>query len=216
MHNDPSSSQSSQIDTQSPVLSRVSSGAKSGESLARRRALLRGLGKGSAALALVVPIQTLAVTTIVGGTKLCTVSGVQSNVGSHHPGTVTTCQGNSPTYFQTLANWPGVSSSTPSRKTNTVDGITFTQVSTFAFVFGSGSSTALKDILAAASPPSPPPTQTTLDEAAWVTALLNALKNTSGFNFPYTPSQVRAFYTGGGTLKVQALAFFQGYMQTVG
>ena len=200
MHNDPSSSQSSQIDTQSPV----SSGAKAGESLARRRALLRGLGKGSAALALVVPIQTLAVTTIVGGTKLCTVSGVQSHVGSHPLGTVTTCQGNSPIYFQILVNWPGYSSPPP-RASFSVDGLSLTNKSNFGLVFTGGAITNL-DTVVLSTP--------TSDEAAWVTALLNALKNT--YNFPYTPSQVRGFYNGGGTLKDQALAFFKGYMQTVG
>ena len=194
----------SDIDARLPIDS-LSSVGSSASAVARRRTLLASLGKGSAALALVVPIQTLAVTTILDGTKLCTVSGVQSLVGSHPLGTRTICQGNTPTYFRPLANWPGVSSSSPPRKTNTVDGIQFTQVDTFTFVFGSGSSTLLKDILSS---------QSASDEAVWVTALLNALKNT--YNFPYTPSQVRAFYTGGGTLKDQALAFFRGYMQGVG
>ena len=91
MHSDPSSAQAPQSD------SRLSSAALSGEALARRRALIKGLGKGTAALAVVTPIQTLAVPTIIGGTKLCTVSGVYSNVLSRPPGTVTTCSGNSPT-----------------------------------------------------------------------------------------------------------------------
>lgn len=205
MHNDPSSSQSSQIDTQSPV----SSGAKAGESLARRRALLRGLGKGSAALALVVPIQTLAVTTIVGGTKLCTVSGVQSHVGSHPLGTVTTCQGNSPTYFQTLANWPGYNPSTKVASF-TVGNSSLTNNSKFSDVFTGGGGTQLDKVLTNNTPP-------TSDNAVWVTALLNAVKNTSGFNFPYTPLEVVAFYTNVDPLKKQqALDFFRGYMQTVG
>ena len=205
MHNDPSSSQSSQIDTQSPV----SSGAKAGESLARRRALLRGLGKGSAALALVVPIQTLAVTTIVGGTKLCTVSGVQSHVGSHPLGTVTTCQGNSPTYFQTLANWPGYTlSPPPTHASFTVGNSLLTNSSKFSDVFTGGVGTPLDKVLANTA---------TSDNAVWVTALLNALKNRAGFNFPYTPSEVVAFYTNVDPLKKkQALDFFRGYMQTVG
>ena len=192
----------SDIDTRLPIdsLSRASSSVNA---VARRRMLLASLGKGSAVVALVAPIQTLAVTTIVGGTKLCTVSGVQSNVGSHPLGTVTTCQGNSPFYFQTLANWPGYNSST-SVATFTVDGQTFTNNSQFKDLFTPGVGTKLDTVLN---------TQTS-DDAAWVTALLNALKNRTGFNFPYTPSQVRAFYNGGGTLKDQALAFFKGFMQT--
>lgn len=172
---------------------------------ARRRILLKGLGRGSAALAVVVPIQTLAATTIIGGTKLCTVSGVQSNVGSQNPGVQTFCSGYQPNHYATLANWPGFSVST-SIATNTVDGITFTQTTPFNVVFSSGVTTELLAILTN-SPLS--------DEAVWVTALLNAINNPFGFNFPYTPAQVRAFYIGGGKLATDALAFFRGYMQTV-
>lgn len=176
---------------------------------ARRRILLKGLGKGSAALAVAVPIQTLAATTIIGGTKLCTVSGVQSNIGSHNTGEQTTCSGYSPSYYAILANWPGYTTS-PNRATNTVDGITFTESDPFAKVFGSGSSGSsnaaqLFTIVQSGSPAT---------EQVWVTALLNAIKNPVGFNFPYTPTQVRAFYIGGGQLATDALAFFHDYMQT--
>lgn len=175
--------------------------------LARRRVLLKGLGKGSAALAVVVPIQTLAANTIIGGTKLCTVSGVQSNVGSHNTGTQTTCSGYQPSHYATLANWPGYSSS-PARATNTVDGITFDETAYFNTVFGGGSSSSnAAKLLTIVTSGSPEP------EQVWVTALLNAIKNPVGFNFPYTPTQVRAFYAG--PQAAQALAFFRGYMQTV-
>lgn len=195
----------SDIDARLPIDSPPSV-SSSVNALARRRMLLASLGKGSAAVALVVPIQTLAATTIVGGTKLCTVSGVQSNVGSKPLGTPTTCQGNSPTYFQTLANWRGYAA-TPNPPTASfmVDGLNFTNNSKFGDVFTGGGNTKLDTVL----------NTPTSDDAAWVTALLNAVKNRSGFNFPYTPSQVRAFYNGGGTLKAQALAFFKGFMQTV-
>ena len=195
----------SDIDTRLPIdsLSRASSSVNA---VARRRMLLASLGKGSAAVALVVPIQTLAATTIVGGTKLCTVSGVQSNVGSKPLGTPTTCQGNSPTYFLTLANWPGYAATpNPPTASFTVDGIPLTNNSKFNDVFPGGSNTKLDTVLS---------TPTT-EEAIWLTALLNALKNRSGFNFPYTPTQVRAFYTGDPILKAKVLAFFRDYMQTV-
>lgn len=176
----------------------------------RRRALLKGLSKGGAALAVVAPIRTLAAPTIIGGTKLCTVSGVMSNVGSHATGLSGTCQGNSPNYFKTLANWPGYVATPTPTATNTVDGITFTQTSTFATVFGSGSNTTGLLALITGS-------AATADEVVWTVALLNAKKNTPGYNFPYTPSQVRAFYQStDATLKANALAFFKGYMQTVG
>lgn len=191
------------MDARLPIDS-LSSVSSSASALARRRMLLAGLGKGSAALALVVPIQTLAVTTIVGGTKLCTVSGVQSNVGSHPLGAPTTCQGNSPTYFGTLANWPGYdSASNPPKASFTVNGVIFTNSSKFSDVFGSGVGTSLDTVV-----------KTTSDNSVWVTAWLNAVKNR--FNFPYTPSQVVAFYTNPDVaLKARALAFFRDYMQTV-
>lgn len=200
MYNDPPSSQSSQGDKRSLGSSR----AMSSEALARRRMLLKGLGKGSAALAVVVPIQTLAATTIIGGTKLCTVSGVQSNVGSHNAtGQQSECSGYQPSHYVTLANWPGFSATTGTA-TNIVDGITFTETTPFSTVFGAGVATPLLDILIN-SPSS--------DEAVWVTALLNAISNPVGFNFPYTPTEVRAFYSS--PQAAQALAFFQGYMQTI-
>ena len=194
----------SDIEARLPIDS-LASVSPSVSALARRRMLLASLGKGSAAVALVVPIQTLAATTIVGGNKLCTVSGVQSNVGSHPLGTPTTCQGNSPTFFQTLANWPGYTATPKPLATFTVDGILLTNNSKFSDVFPGGANTKLDTVLVN-TPGS--------DDAVWVTALLNALKNT--YNFPYTASQVRAFYNGGGPLKAQALAFFKDFMQTVG
>lgn len=176
----------------------------SGEALARRRLLIKGLGKGAAAVAVVAPIHTLAAPVIVGGTKLCTVSGVQSNVGSGRAGTNTdVCRGHSPSFFSTLSNWPGFSAGTA---TNTVDAITFTQATPFSTVF-SGSATPLLTILTATP---------TSDEAAWIVALLNAIQNPPGFFFPYTPSQVRAFYNDPNPTNVlNALNFFKGYMQTV-
>lgn len=176
----------------------------------RRRALLKGLSKGGAALAVVAPIRTMAAPTIVGGTKLCTVSGVMSNVGSHATGLTGECKGYSPNYYKTLANWPGYVATPTPVATNTVDSITFTQLSTFAAVFGSGTNTTgmLDEITASSA---------TADEVVWMVALLNAIKNPAGYNFPYTPSQVRAFYlSSDATLKANALAFFKGYMQTVG
>lgn len=194
----------SDIDARLPIDS-LSSASSSANAVARRRMLLASLGKGSAAVALVVPIQTLAATTIVGGTKLCTVSGVQSNIGSKPLGTPTTCQGNSPTYFQMLANWPGYTSPPP-KVSFTVDGVLFKNNSKFSAVFAGGVGTQLDIVLS--TPAS--------NEAVWVTAWLNAVKNSVGFNFPYTPSQVVAFYTGpDAALKIRALAFFRDYMQTV-
>lgn len=176
---------------------------------ARRRMLFKGLAKGGAALAVVVPIRTLAAPTVVGANKLCSVSGVMSNVGSHNIGSTSgTCKGYSPSYYATLANWPGYVAIPTPVATNSVDGISFTQNSTFVSVFGSGSVTTLITLIT---------NSPTADETAWAVALLNAIKNPATFNFPYTATQVRAFYNSAdATLKANALAFFKGYMQTIG
>lgn len=177
----------------------------SADAQARRRLLVKGLGKGAAVVAVATPIHTLAAPVIVGGGKLCTVSGVQSNVGSGRTGGMTsTCSGYTPLHYNTLANWPGHSAGTA---TNTVDGITFTQTTPFNAVFGGADATPLLTVLTA-TPGS--------DNAAWVTALLNAISNPAGFNFPYSPHAVRAFFLDPVPANVMnALNFFKGYMQTV-
>lgn len=204
MHNDHLSSKQSQSDF------RLSSGTLSSESLARRRALIKGLSKGSAVVALAVPIQTLAANTIVGG-QLCTISGAQSNAGSQKTGPVTTCSGFSSSYYADLTKWPGYTpgNNPPATASAIFNG--YTEKSTFASVFGDGSSNGqqawLFNIIKSGSPPS---------ERVWITALLNAIKNQQqpGFlYFPYTPTEVLALYKN-PTLRDKAFAFFQGYMQT--
>lgn len=210
MHHDPLSPQSAQGDS-GPL---VSSPMLSDDALARRRVLLKGLSRGSAALAMAAPISTLAAPTIIGGGKLCTVSGVQSNIGSH-PTSGGVCSGYQPIHYQTLANWPGYipgnnpPSTATANVTTDISGLlfNFTDSSSFKDVFGSGSNNVKLLKILQDTP--------TSDEAVWVTALLNAIQNPPTFNFPYNATQVRAFYTGGGTLAVQALNFFRGYMQTV-
>lgn len=156
------------------------------EALKRRKLLVKGLGRGAAVVAASVPIKTLAQPTI----RLCTVSGVQSNVGSGRTGgTTATCKGNSPTHFQNTANWAAGSPA---------------PTSTFASVFGGGSGDTLIFILTNAPASA---------EAVWITALLNAYKNFGGpFQFPYTPAQVLAYYTANN---VNAFNFFVMYMQGV-
>lgn len=176
----------------------------SSEALARRRALLKGLSKGSAVAAVVVPINSLATTTVLGGNKLCTVSGVQSNVGSATIGGAT-CQGYSTTYYAKVKKWPGYTAGPPASASFSVSGRSCTQNSTFKDVFGGGSTNTLMTIITSA-PGS--------DEAAWVAALLNALNKPPGFNFPYSADQVVTFYKS-PTQSANALYFFKTYMQMV-
>jgi len=154
---------------------------------ARRRLLLNSMVKGSALAASAVPIKTLALTSAVtAGGQICSASGVES-VAHSRATALPTCLGKSPTFFKTVSNWPGYSSPTATCKVGT---LTFTQNSTFTFVFGSGSSRGgykLIDILNSAP---------SSDEAFWIAALLNAIKPLSTATFPYTPSEVVALYAG--------------------
>ena len=180
-----------------------------GDALARRRLLLKGLAKGSAVAAAVAPVQSLMAQTSTE--RLCTVSGVQSNVGSGRTGgTTAKCQGNSISHFSTLSNWPGYNSgSSPngSFTNGTTSGLT--ALATFSFVFGSGPAGVLISIVTG-SPAS--------SEAIWVTALLNANKRSHDINvtgyFPYTPAEVVALYADNAK-RSAAEAFFSGYLQGV-
>jgi hypothetical protein len=201
-------------DASSAVVSEQSlNSGLSSEALARRRMLLKSLGKGSTAIAAVsVPMHSIAAIgtlSVTANGKRCTISGTMSGVHSNE--TVTAgCKGYAPSKYQTLANWPGYDVAA-NRATNTVDGITFAQQPvrgrTFSYVFGSGSNSNTLLAILVNSPGS--------DEAVWITALLNSIKVDASWNFPYSPSQVRSLYATGGQTSLNALAFFKGYMQTV-
>jgi hypothetical protein len=186
----------------------------SGEALARRRLLLKGLGKGASAAAVLVPIQTLATTTPSDGVvRLCTVSGIQSNVGSGRTGgTTAQCQGHSPSFYATLANWPGYNATTKVasfwlRSTK------FYNTSTFKAVFNNtgASSVTLFNIISSGP----------VSEQIWVTALLNAIKRNGGTNigspgyFPYSPNEVVALYNDTAK-RSNAETLFANYLQTLG
>ena len=183
----------------------------SSAAIARRRALLKGIGKGTAVLAATVPLQTLASQSVLtyDGQHQCSISGMFSGVHSTTPSGAPTCQGYTPTRYQTLSFWPGYNANAgpPTYTSNTVDGITFNERTPFATVFGGGSSgnDNAARLLTIVTSGTPEP------EQVWVTALLNAIKNPAGFNFPYTPSQVRAFYSS--PQAADALIFFRNYMQ---
>ena len=177
--------------------------ALSSAALARRHMLLKGLGKGSAVLAVAMPISTLAAPTIVtSNNKLCTVSGVQSQVSSQVTEKAT-CAGYAPSYYATLSNWPNYTQS-PTRSTFTVGATEFTDNAKFKAIFGSGSNSSNIYNIVNSSP--------TADEAVWISALLNALGGKN--NFPYTALEVVAFYQS-SEKNVAALAFFRDFMQTL-
>ena len=190
--------------------------ASPGDALERRRLLLKGLGKGSAVVAVLVPIQTLA-TPFPPAVRLCTVSGVQSNVGSGRTGgTTTNCLGYAPSHFAVLANWPGYVAGPPASGSFLVVGraAPVTDSSTFASVFGSGSSTTLLNVFTSSA--------ASASEKIWAAALVTSAKKlamglgptaiTMPGYFPYTPDEVLALFSSPN--KAAAEAFFKDYLQT--
>lgn len=166
--------------------------------------LVKGLGKGTAALAVVTPIQTLAAPNLK---RLCTVSGMQSNVGSGRTGVNTDqCKGYAPSYYADLAHWPNTNGGPPTNPNSMVGAVNVNKDATFISIFGTGSSIGLLTILTATP---------TSDEAVWVTALLNGIKQPAGFLFPYTGSQVIAYYNSPNPDKSNAFTLFKDYLQVV-
>jgi hypothetical protein len=181
--------------------------------LARRHMLLKSLGKGSVVVAAAsIPLQSLASTVTIthpgtGGRPAvrCSISGMMSGVHSRE--TVTTvCSGYSPGKYKKIENWPNYRSG-PNNAINVVDGISFDKNTKFKALFGSGLDVGLLEIMNSYS---------SSNEFHWITALLNAVGGApSSFYFPYSASEVRAFYMGNGPFTAaQALDFFKTYMET--
>lgn len=184
--------------------------ALSSQAIARRHMLLKGLGKGSAVLAATVPIRTLANQSVLtfDGKHQCSVSGMQSGVHSATTSSVT-CGGYSPGWWgQTTTNngqlvprrpWPIGNPNAPCVNT-----------------FGAcklrnpgGSQPTLFEVMS----PQAGGKFSNTDEYHWICAWLNALSNS--FNFPYSGTQVLAFYNAGSgsTVYQNALTFFKTYME---
>ncbi|OYV01281.1 MAG: hypothetical protein CFE45_05525, partial [Burkholderiales bacterium PBB5] len=126
--------------------------------------LLKGLGKGSAVAAVVVPINTLAAPTLM---RLCTVSGMQSNVGSGRTGIKTDqCKGYAPDYYAIIENWPNYVFQKGRMAINHVDGIEFSELSLFAEVFGPGAALGNVSLINIYT------NNRGSEESVWVTALL--------------------------------------------
>lgn len=180
--------------------------------LARRNMLLKSLGKGSVVVAAAsIPLRSLATTgTITNVGKdgapavRCGISGMMSGVHSRETFT-TVCSGYSPGKYKNIANWPNYRPN-PNNAINVVDGISFDKNTKFKALFGSGLDVGLLNIM---------DNYSNSDEFHWITALLNAVGGApSSFYFPYTASQVRAFYMGSGQYtRAQALNFFKTYME---
>lgn len=155
--------------------------AMTGEALARRRALIKGLGKGSAVVAAVVPIQSFAVPAIqiTHANTLCTLSGQMSNVLSRALTSTVFCEGYPPAHYfipsinkELPIDWPALDAS----------------VSKFRDVFGGSDNTKLITYLIAGG-----------NQAYWIAAYFNAKHVellSKSFAFPYSSAEVIAQFNG--------------------
>jgi len=169
----------------------------SADATARRRALLKGLGRGTAVLAATVPIQTLAGQLCpTSGTKSARVSQGVSTSESCPTGfsvdfwakSTTTAANNSKKSAVPLNKWP--TGTDPSWKYNSV------------FV-ESRNDKAMFQIMTE-------PTDS--DERHWICAWLNAHAIS---NFPYKPEKVITLSDPSYRLQYDnTLAFLKGYMET--
>lgn len=179
--------------------------------MARRRMILRGLGKGAGiATAVAVPMRSLASIGTLANTadgRRCTISGNMSAVHSTN-NNLPTCMGWSPGYYKTLSHWPNYVASNDPKAVNSINGGSgsFNETTPFNVLFGGGSSDSLLICLNQ--------TSTHQDEFHWTAALLNGTVGSPAQNYPYTAQQIIDFYRAGGTTRSNALSFIKGYLET--
>ena len=176
--------------------------------VARRRVLLKGVGKGAAVLAATVPIQTLAGQSVLT-TDLnhqCTMSGAHSGV---HSATMTTtvCGG------YNIAHWAagggGNSPPLPNTWPSLPSPWTFATRTSLVLTSSTLTTTLIQVLRASPTP-----------EAHWICAWLNALwdeQHPGIHHFPYTGAQVLAFYNLGSAnaTYTDALSFFTNYLENL-
>lgn len=167
----------------------------------RRRLLLQGIIKGSAVAASVVPIKSMATAPLITNENpayVCSVSG-QHSIAHSRMTAPKVCGGYSCSHYKTITNWPNCNNSSPRVATNYVNGIKFTQNSSFKAVFGSGSTSSLITILN---------NNTSHEYAYWITALLNSIKPQGIYVYTHDASQVRALFND-STKRAAAYSFFK-------
>ncbi len=192
-----------------------------GAALGRRRALLEGLGKGSAIIAAVTPIKTLAITSsATANGKMCTASGVGSAVHSTAT-SVPTCGGLSPGWYKTPSHWPSYNA-TSKQSSFVVGSKTITELfgagkspgvldvdPAFNTIFSGGSGKGIFYILK---------NNANSAEFHWIAALLNAVFYSGGgwpkapYVYPYTPAEILNLYTNNNAA---GLTFIKGYLETL-
>lgn len=187
-------------------------GGLSSAALARRRILLKGVGKGAAVLAATVPLQTLAGQRLItfDGQHQCSISGMHSGVHSATT-TAAVCGGYGPDWWgqsETINGklvpshaWP-VPFKTQCKQVFKASGYLRNTDGGFPTLF---------EVL---SPADNSRNFADTDEFHWICAWLNALS--FSFNFPYSGDEVLAFYNQGSASPAyrDALEFFKTYMET--
>lgn len=184
--------------------------------VARRRLLLKGVGRGSAVLAAAIPIQTLASQPLITfDGKQCSVSGMHSGVHSQNTGSVL-CGGYSPGWWgQKNAN--GTPKNWPALLPNTNNGYN-TQ---FKYVFGDAAGLrntdgSIPSVWQIMEPQEPISRFSNTDEFHWVCAWLNAITRYPTY-FPYTAQEVVDKYKLGVSSPIYQdyLTFFKTYMEKI-
>lgn len=183
------------------------------ESAARRRALLKGLGKGAALAGSAVPLSSLATGGQRPGMRLkktdgnyyyCSVSGNGSIMLSAGTSTPPTCVGKACSYYK--KDWYGKFSTWPKNVSGQyvciVGSNGYPPTTRFCDIFIGGTTKTIGDCVNTASPD---------DNSHWVTAMLNATVCAS--TFPYTTTEVLALYND-STQRTAAITFFKNYMAT--
>ena len=193
--------------------------------LARRKAILKGLGKTAVVAGAVAPLSSLAgvhLRYVSGGVNHhCSMSGHMSVMHSAIASSVTECGGKQPGSFAysgsptwdgtdvVKANWPNWLSKTNNSgilvaAVRGYDGNLRSPKATFAQVFGStGVSNGAPKIgfLLSGTPN---------EDSHWLAALLNAQNDPTLTKFPHTAEQVLSHFNGQN--RAQALAFYRDHV----
>jgi hypothetical protein len=167
------------------------------QAAARRRLLLKSLGKGTAVVAAASPLASFAAPTMTTNGTMCSVSGFKSSLASRTPGSPLPCGGYGPRRFYTVssggtpaaANWPTLAYPAPSGATGP-DSLTFRDL-----FGGTAPTTRVLDILATNSPP-----DLALFIAAFFTAALagqGGAMPSGRVALPYTTADVVQQYANG-------------------
>lgn len=184
------------------------SGIEMLQSAARRRALLRGLGKGAAIAGASMPLSSLA--TYGERKKLvkkdlknyhCSVSGHMSVMLSGGVTQVPTCAGKPRSYWKTRSYWPYLKNNQPACYFGSV---LRSHNESFFDCFGWSLTTrSIGNCIDDGDS----------EEADWVCAVLNA--NIAAHNYPYSSAAVVNHSKGLNMNKAAALAFHQGFSRSI-